>query len=112
MPLFNVLVEVKTTYFSNIVVEAKNYPAAIGYCKNNIDWQTDDALEVPNAGGYCREFKLKETREIESIDDMPNGYRERQPAWNSNGGLTIEEYLALENTDNMQSDGVRDTSAT
>lgn len=101
MPLFNMMIEVKTTYYSNIVVEAKDYPAAMGYCKSNIDWQTDESLEVPNAGGYHKEFKLKETRRIEDVGDVPDGYRKTVVPWNSLGEKTLEEYFKYENPDNM-----------
>lgn len=93
MPLFNVLVEIKTTYYSNIVVEAKDYTGAMGYCKCNINWQSDENLEVPNAGGYHKEFKIKETRLIEEPVDIPTGCRKTIIPWNSLSDMTIEDYL-------------------
>ena len=106
MPLFNVIVEVKTVYYSNIVVEAKDYPSAMGFCKNNIDWQGDENLEVPNAGGYHKEYKLKETRPIDEIHDVPDGYRRSAIPWNSISGMTIDDYLKHEDTDNLQGDRI------
>lgn len=93
MPLYNVLIEVKNTHYSRIIVEAKNSQVAKSYCNKNIDWHEDAMLEKDGAGGKYREHKVKELKEINETTDLPTGYSEYHYPWNGNGKLTVNEYL-------------------
>ena len=100
MPIYNVMIEVKDTYFSNVLVEAKDYPAAMGYLKNTIEWQNDDCLDEDYAGGNHREFKIKEVKPVDDASSLPKGYTVRSIPWN--GTFTVEEHFKNnENPDNV-----------
>lgn len=91
MPLFDVLIEVKQSYFSNIMVDAKDYPAAKAYLKNTIDWQEDECLTDDNAGGNHTEFKVKEVKSVDRETQIPKGYTLDSIPWN--GTFTIREHF-------------------
>lgn len=99
MPLFKCIVEVKKTYLSKIVVEAKDSRAASAYCKNNVDWHDDDLLRDENGTGEYREYKIKQMEEVNNAIDLPSGYNQYNYPWNGNGKITVGEYL--ENRDNV-----------
>lgn len=90
MPIFEVMINVTTTYSGKILVEAENLDGALEYCNKNHEWH-DDAME--DGIDYTTSFQPAGVNIVSNLNELPSGYTATSLPWNGDGNTALGDLL-------------------